>query len=100
MSDTTLTFTLLPVSALVALLATAAVAYFLGRRLKERLPAILTAGFCVPMIIMVAAWYGVATDEPDGPPPGIILMGALAVAVIVTPFTLIVSGLAVRFAHR
>ncbi|MES2288671.1 MAG: hypothetical protein V4530_02955 [Pseudomonadota bacterium] len=100
MSDTAITFTILPLSALVALLATAAIAYFLGRRLKDRVPAILIAGLALPVTIMIAAYYGVTTDDPEGPPPGMVLMGALSVAAIAAPITLIVSGLAVRYARR
>lgn len=93
-----MTFTILPVSAVVALLVTAAIAYFLGQWLKDRkILAVLIAGLTLPIIIMLAAFYGVATEEPDGPPPGMVLMGALAVAAITSPITLIVSGLAVRF---
>lgn len=92
--------TILLISVILALLATAATAYFLGRRLKNRLPAMLIAGFALPIIIMIAAYYAVSTGEPDGPAPGMVLFGALAVASIVAPITLLVSGFAVQVARR
>jgi len=100
MSDAAIAFTILPVSAIVALLVTAAIAYFLGRRFKQQVPAILIAGLTLPVAIMLAAFYAVSTDEPDGPPPGMILLAALSVVAVVTPITLVVSGLAVRLARR
>jgi len=99
-SNAAVTFTILPLSAALALLATAAFAYFLGRRLKARIFPVVIAGLALPLLIMIAAYYGVATDDPDGPPPGMVLMGALVVAAITTPVTLTVGGLAVRFARR
>ena len=100
MSDAAVIFTILPLSAALALLATAVFAYFLGRRLKARIFPVVIAGLALPLLIMVAAYYGVATDDPDGPPPGGVLVGALLVAAITTPVTSIVTGLAVRFARR
>lgn len=99
MSDAAITFTILPLATMVALLVTAAIAYVLGRRL-ERDTAVIIAGFSLPIIIMIAAYYGVTTDEPDGPPPGIILLGALAVAAVTAPVTLIVSWFVVRHVRR
>ena len=100
MNGVTMTLTVLPVSALLAFALTAAAAYFLGRRLKRRVPAILVAGLALPLTIIFAALYAVSTDEPDGPPPGMVLLGALSVAALTTPVTLILSGIAVRFARR
>lgn len=100
MSDATISFTFLPVSTLVALLATAAFAYILGRRLKDARAAVVIAGLALPVAVMIAAFYGVSTDDVDGPPPGMILLGALAIAAIATPVTLIVSGLVVRYARQ
>ena len=96
----TFTFTFLPVSAVLALMATAALAYLLGRRLAGRLPATLVAGLSLPALISILGLYYASTEGVDGPPPGMILLGSLAVAAIATPVSLIVSGLAVRFAHR
>ena len=96
----TATFTVLLVPSIVALLATAAIAYFLGPRLKRPLSAVLIAGFAVPTAIMMVALYVVATDGPDGPPPGMVLLGAMFVGGVLTPITLLVSGLAVRHARR
>lgn len=100
MSDAAIVFKITLVSAVIALLVTAAIAFFLARRLKGKLPAVLIAGFAIPIVIMVGAFYGVVTDDPDGLPPGMVLKGALAVAAIVAPFTLIVSAFAARFARR
>jgi len=71
-----------------------------GATAKARIFPVVIAGLALPLLIMIAAYYGVATDDPDGPPPGMVLMGALVIAAITTPVTLIVSGLAVRFARR
>jgi len=100
MPNAAVMFTILPVSAVVALLVTVAIAYFLGRRLKQQLLAILIAGFALPVAMMLSALYAVSTDQPDGPPPGMMLLGALSVVAVVTPITLILSGLAVRRARR
>jgi len=65
MPNAAVMFTILPVSAVVALLVTVAIAYFLGRRLKQQLLAILIAGFALPVAMMLAALYAVSTDQPD-----------------------------------
>lgn len=100
MTDHAVAVTVLAIMGVVALLATAAIAYFLGRRFKQKSSAVLIAGIAVPITILMAAVYFVATDEVDGPPPGNVLLGSLLVAAILTPITLLTSGIAVRRARR
>lgn len=95
----TFIFTFLPVSGAVALILTAALAYFLGRRFTDRRPAILIAGLALPVLIAVLGLYNAVSKGADGPPPGIILLASIAVAAITAPVSLTVSGLAVRFAR-
>ena len=100
MTDRAVAVTILVIMGIVALLATAAIAYFLGQRFKRKSLAVLIAGFAVPITILTAAFYFVATDEVDGPPPGNVLSGSLLLAAILTPITLLTSSLAVRHARR
>ena len=100
MSGATLAFTILPVSAIVALLLTIPGAYFLGRHSKKKLQATLVAGLALPTLMMALTFYSVVTDEPDGPPPGSVLEGVMTVVAIITPITLIVSWLTVRLTPR
>jgi hypothetical protein len=93
------TFTILPVLCAVALLLTAALAYYLGGRLQTW-RAILTAALALPLAIASTGIYLVATTQPGDAPPGMILIGVLIVAGAVTPLTLFVSALAVHWARR
>jgi hypothetical protein len=100
MTDEFIAITLLAVLGAVSLMATAAIAYLFGRRFKQRSLAIFLAGSVAPLAMLAAAFYGVATDGPDGTAPGNVLMGAFLGAAILTPITLLASWLTLRHAHR
>jgi len=96
MSISDLTFA--PVSTVIALLITAALAYFLGRWLKRKRSAVLIAGFVVPAFIIATGSH--VTMGSAVVPPGILLMSILLAIAIVTPFTLVVSALTVRLTRQ
>ena len=100
MNNSSFEFTILPLSAAVALLATATVAYFLGRRFKSWLPPVLIAGLALPTVIMMVAFWAATSDEPDGRPPGVFLEVALSLAEATALVTLVLSGLVVRLTRR
>jgi hypothetical protein len=97
MTGAQLTLEFAPVSAVVALLVTVAIAYLLGSRL-EKWPAVLIAGLALPMAVLILGGYHAAT-APDDFPRGMILIATLGVAAATSPITLIVSYLAAGFAR-
>ena len=84
----------------IALIVTVGIAFLLHRRFEMTLGAVFFAGFAVPVGWIVATFYFVTTDGPDGPPPGAIIMGNLSAAAILLPLTLLVGALTVRFSRR
>lgn len=93
MTDVRFTVELLPVQCAAALLITAAVAYFLGRRLNAW-PAVLLAGFAVPTVIVGQGLYYAATIDTEDGTRGKLLIVTLGLAAATSLVTLIVSRLA------
>jgi hypothetical protein len=98
MTDPRWTFQFLAVPTAVALIITALIAYFLGRRL-ELWPAVLIAGLALPVAMLGKGIYHAATAGSDDAPGGLILIAALGLAAAASPVTLIVSRLAVGYAR-
>ena len=80
--------------------ATAILAHLLGRRVEHQATAIAIGGSAVPLFILAASIFFVFTDGPDGPPPGMVLMGNLVLAAVLAPITLLESAFFVRRARR
>lgn len=95
----TTSFTIIPLPAVIGLLITALLAFFLGRRIKQSL-AILVAGFALPVVTIFAGAYSIWTSEPDGPPLKMVLPVILTAVAVLTPVTLILSWLVVRSTKR
>lgn len=86
---------------MVVSIGTVAIAYVLSRRFGHKSSVILTSGFAAPVAIVVAAIFFITMmDEPDGPPPGMVLLGNLTISAILAPITSLVSWLTVRIARR
>jgi peptidoglycan/LPS O-acetylase OafA/YrhL len=85
---------------MAALGGTAILAYVLKRRFGRAAWIIPFSGLAGPALVIVAAVVFVTTDEPDGPPPGNVLLGNLMVGAILAPVTFLVSWLAVRFPRQ
>jgi hypothetical protein len=49
---------------------------------------------------VLTALVFITTDDPDGPPPGMVLIGYIGLAAILAPITFFVSWLTVRFVGR
>lgn len=100
MTDRVIGFALLVLLGFAVLGGTATIAYILKRRVGRRMWIIPTSGLVGPVLVMIAAIVFVATDDPDGPPPGMVLLGTLQVAAILTPLTLLASWLVVRLSRQ
>lgn len=86
------TFAIQPLACALALLATAAIAFFLSGRFEEPSPAILIAGLALPAMMLLAALHGIVKTDGHGPSPGQVLLAALPVIGITAAITLSVSG--------
>lgn len=93
------TFTIQPLACVVAILVTAAIAFFLSRRFDQPLPAILIAGLAAPTLVLLAALYAIVKADSDGPSPGEVLLAVLPVIGVTAVITLAVSGAVVSFAR-
>lgn len=96
--DLRVNFTIKPLACALALLATAAIAFFLAGRFERQLPAILIAGLTVPLMMLLAMLYAMLTDD-EWPMPGAVLFRVLALIGVTAVVTLAISGLMVRLAR-
>lgn len=100
MKDLAFVMTILTILGVLTLLATAVIATFLGRRCERDSSSIFIAGIAVPIMIITTELYVVATYEVDGPPPDNVLIGSMLAAAIMTPITVLTSGLTVQITRR
>ena len=81
---------------------TAFIATALRKRIRRPATSAALAGLVIPLLLCCLGFFGMldAGTEVDGPPPGNVLAGTLGLAVVLTPFTLIVSALVTRWASK
>jgi hypothetical protein len=82
------------------LAGTAILTHVLRRRFGRTPWLIPTIGLAGPILVVLTALVFITTDDPDGPPPGMVLIGYIGLAAILAPITFFVSWLTVRFVGR